>query len=276
MPERLPGAEDLREGLTFPARALSEPDLEPVEGDESPRDWLGHPVSCTDCSYEETRAAGKCDLGRTCVMDRRGRRIDRFFATNPGQAERHLKHPYFEVRAIAARYASTFRLAPLIDDPEPDVRAIAALRLPLSRVAAMARDPEPRVRMALAQRLEARRSRRCSTIPITPCVWRPRGARRRRCSCACCATPTPSVRREAARRAPEYALLRSATIPTRWCGSRSPSGSRRGNCICSPPTPTCACVSSARSGCPPINWTGSPTTPTKSCATPRAGARGTV
>ena len=83
MPKRLPGAEDLREGLTF-ARALSEPELEPAEGDESPRDWLGHPVSCTDCPYEETRAAGRCDLGRTCVMDRRGRRIDRFFATNPG------------------------------------------------------------------------------------------------------------------------------------------------------------------------------------------------
>ena len=135
---------------------MSESGSDAVDVEDGPFDWLGNPVSCADCPYEETRAAGRCDLGKTCVMDRRARRIDRFFAANPAQAERHLDHPYFEVRTLAARYASPFRLVALIDDPEPDVRAMVALRLPLSRVGALARDPEPRVRIALAPAPERR------------------------------------------------------------------------------------------------------------------------
>jgi hypothetical protein len=107
----------LREGLTAlktgEAR-VSENGAAEVE--DGAFDWLGNPVRCADCPYEETRAAGLCDLGKTCVMDRRARRIDRFFALNPAQAERHLAHPYFEVRTLAARYASPFRLVALIDD----------------------------------------------------------------------------------------------------------------------------------------------------------------
>ncbi|MDR3376440.1 MAG: 4Fe4S-binding leucine-rich repeat protein, partial [Ancalomicrobiaceae bacterium] len=72
------------------------------EDDDAPTDWLGNPVSCTDCPHEESRAKGLCDLGRTCVKDRRGKRIYRFFAANPLEAERYLDHPYFEVRALAA------------------------------------------------------------------------------------------------------------------------------------------------------------------------------
>jgi hypothetical protein len=46
-------------------------------------------------------------------MDRRARRIDRFFAANPAQAEHHLAHPYFEVRAGGpSRLAMAGREAP--------------------------------------------------------------------------------------------------------------------------------------------------------------------
>ncbi len=126
MQQRLPGAEDLREGLSVRrARALMAGGAS-AEDDDGPFDWLGNPVSCVDCPYEETRASGRCEFGRVCVMDRRARRIDRFFAANPAHAERHLAHPYFEVRTVAARYASPFRLTALLSDPEPDVRAMVA------------------------------------------------------------------------------------------------------------------------------------------------------
>ena len=161
MRQCLPRAEDLREGLT--ALKTGEARVSEngaAEDEDGAFDWLGNPVSCADCPYEETRAAGRCDLGKTCVMDRRARRIDRFFALNPAQAERHLAHPYFEVRTLAARYASPFRLVALIDDAEPDVRAMVALRLPLARIGALAHDPEPRVRIAHRPAPERRSARR--------------------------------------------------------------------------------------------------------------------
>jgi hypothetical protein len=80
-------------------------------------DWLGKPVSCRDCPHEDIRSGAHCDLGRVCVQDRRAKRIDRFFAANPGQAPNYLRHPYFEVRALAAKYVSVFLLPPLLDDP---------------------------------------------------------------------------------------------------------------------------------------------------------------
>ncbi len=96
-------------------------------------DWRGQPLSCSDCPHKEIRSEKSCDLGRICVRDRRARRIDRFFAANPGEAENYLTHPYFEARALAAKYAHVFVLAPLVDDPEPDVRAMVARRLPANR-----------------------------------------------------------------------------------------------------------------------------------------------
>ena len=131
----------------------AEPVAQPVVEDETV-DWLGNPVSCRDCAHEENRRAGMCDLGRTCVNDRRGKRIDRFFAANPLQADRYLGHPYFEVRTLAVKYASLFRLTPLIDDPEPDVRARAALRLPKPRARGCAGAPDRGVRMTVARRLD--------------------------------------------------------------------------------------------------------------------------
>ena len=64
------------------------------------------------------------------MQDAYARRIDRFFRTHPRHANRHLDHPYFEVRAIAARYADLFHLAALMADPDETVRLQVALRLP--------------------------------------------------------------------------------------------------------------------------------------------------
>ncbi|MGK3899686.1 (Fe-S) protein, partial [Enterococcus faecium] len=74
------------------------------------------------------------------MRDRRSKRIDGFFARNPALAERYLKHPYFEIRVLAAKHASIFLLSPLIDDPEPDVRAMIAYRLPINGIAPLMRD----------------------------------------------------------------------------------------------------------------------------------------
>ena len=104
-------------------------------------DWLGRPVSCGDCPHELIRAEARCDLGRICVRDRRSKRIDRFFAANPDEADNYLDHPYFEARVLAAKRATIFLLAPLLNDPEPDVRAMVAHRLPVNRIAALAETP---------------------------------------------------------------------------------------------------------------------------------------
>ena len=97
---------------------------------------------------------GLCRKGAACVRDRRARRVEGFFKRHPQLANDYLDHSYFEVRAVAAKYASLLRLQALLTDPEPEVRAMAAARLPASRLGALARDPEPRVRIVLANRLE--------------------------------------------------------------------------------------------------------------------------
>ena len=45
-------------------------------------------------------------------------------------AAQHLQHPYFEVRAISARYTDVFHLPALMRDPDETVRLQVALRLP--------------------------------------------------------------------------------------------------------------------------------------------------
>ena len=54
------------------------------------------------------------------------RRIDGFFAKNPEYAGDYIDHLYFEVRALAAKYANPFQVARLMHDPEAEVRAVAA------------------------------------------------------------------------------------------------------------------------------------------------------
>jgi hypothetical protein len=117
-------------------------------------DWQGNDVDCGACVHEALLAAGKCELRRTCVHDRYARRIDRFFSGNPDQANRHIDHPYFEVRAIAAKHADVFRLPRLQDDPDEVVRWNATRRLPMRYKLKMRSDPHREVRIRVASYLE--------------------------------------------------------------------------------------------------------------------------
>lgn len=128
--------------------------LDPMDTSSEALDWLGQPVSCRDCPHEAMHRDGRCRKGNSCVRDQRVRRVDRFFNEHPNLADAYLDHPYFEVRARAAKWGTVFRIPDLLEDPEPEVRAMAILRLPLSRVAHLANDPERRVRMAVASRMD--------------------------------------------------------------------------------------------------------------------------
>lgn len=137
---RLPGAEHLRAGLSMP----DGPD--PVDGQ-------GAAIDCGACRHRSRRGPGQCGPGWACVQDRYSRRIERFFLLNPDLADACLTMPYFEARAQAARFATLFRLPPLLDDPDPAVRAVAILRLPATHAARRLNDPDRTVRVAVAHRL---------------------------------------------------------------------------------------------------------------------------
>ncbi|MBU3993392.1 MAG: FAD-binding protein [Alphaproteobacteria bacterium] len=119
-------------------------------------DWKGKPVRCRECEHLAINAAGLCAKGKACIRDRRARRVERFLRGNQELADHYLDHPYFEVRAGAARYANLFLLPPLLADPEAEVRAMATLRLPQERIKAMIHDPDTDVRIAAAARLTGR------------------------------------------------------------------------------------------------------------------------
>jgi len=127
-------------------------------GDIPPLHWQGGAVDCGACEYRALRGkpgeAG-CEPGHACMQDAYARRIDRFFRWHPEQGDTQLGHPYFEVRAIAARHASVFRLAALVRDPDETVRLQVALRLPLAQLEGLAGDPHREVRIRVAQRVEA-------------------------------------------------------------------------------------------------------------------------
>ena len=119
--------------------------------------WNGGPVDCAGCSYQAMRGLeGRegCEPGYACMQDVYARRIDRFFRWHPKLGGEQLSHPYFEVRAIAARHASVFRLTALMDDPDETVRLQVVLRLPLTQLLKMVNDPHREVRIRVAQRLE--------------------------------------------------------------------------------------------------------------------------
>ncbi|MGI9211649.1 MAG: 4Fe4S-binding leucine-rich repeat protein [Methylococcaceae bacterium] len=122
--------------------------------DES-RDWQGQLISCVGCEREVAQAEGHCQSGHACVHDRYARRIDRFFRWNPDLARDYLKHPYFEVRAVAAKYVEVFLLPQLLADPDETVRQSVALRLPIhSRyLLELRQDPHREVRVRVAERL---------------------------------------------------------------------------------------------------------------------------
>jgi hypothetical protein len=122
------------------------------------RDCQGQPITeqtCGSCEHASLHAAGGCHIGSACLLDVYARRIDRFFRLHPALANRHLSHPYFEVRAIAARHADLFHLTPLQDDPDETVRLQVALRVPQRQLLAFIDDPHREVRIRVAQRIDA-------------------------------------------------------------------------------------------------------------------------
>ncbi len=129
-----------------------------TQGDIPALDWQGCPLTeatCHACAHAALREGGGCEPGRCCMQDAYARRIDRFFRNHPQLANEHLAHPYFEVRAIAARHAELFRLPALLDDPDETVRMQLALRVPQRLLLRMVNDPHREVRIRVAQRIDA-------------------------------------------------------------------------------------------------------------------------
>ena len=118
-------------------------------------DWQGNDIHCAGCAHETLSAAPQgCKLKHACVHDRYARRIDRFFNWNPLLANDYVKHPHFEVRAIAAKHASVFHLPQLLDDSEETVRWNAARRLPKRLVLRLRTDPHREVRIRIVSLLD--------------------------------------------------------------------------------------------------------------------------
>ena len=111
---------------------------------EKALDWQGREVCCAGCVHRELIREDRCRQKHVCVHDRSPSRIEEFFKTNPGLANDFLSHPYFEVRAAAAKYADVFRLTALLNDDDESVRWNAALRLPRRFLLRLREDPAPR------------------------------------------------------------------------------------------------------------------------------------
>jgi hypothetical protein len=118
------------------------------------RDWQGQIIECQGCAHESLRARGGCELMRACVADRYARRIDRFFRWNPEIARDYIDHPYFEVRAIAAKHVDVFASVRMLDDVDATVRWSAAARLPRRYLLRLRADPDREVRIRVALRID--------------------------------------------------------------------------------------------------------------------------
>lgn len=124
--------------------------------DIAPLHWQGGPIDCAACPHAALAALPQpqgCQPGHACMQDAYALRIVRFFRWHPELAVQSLTHPYFEVRAIAARHASVFHLPALVNDPDETVRMQVALRLPVTQLAPLAHDPHREVRLRVAHRL---------------------------------------------------------------------------------------------------------------------------
>jgi hypothetical protein len=121
---------------------------------EKALDWQGREVCCNGCVHRELIHEDRCRQKHVCVQDRSPSRIEEFFKTNPGLANDFLSHPYFEVRAAAAKYADVFRLTALLNDDDESVRWNAALRLPRRFLLRLRDDPHREVRIRIASHLE--------------------------------------------------------------------------------------------------------------------------
>lgn len=125
------------------------------------RHWSGAALDCGTCVQRDLlqRPPGQgCQPGHACLHDAYARRISRFLSWHPGLADAQLQHPYFEVRAIAVRHASVFRLPALLRDADETVRMQVVQRLPIAQLLAhlpmLAQDPHREVRLRVAQRID--------------------------------------------------------------------------------------------------------------------------
>ena len=116
-------------------------------------DWQGQQVECEQCTHAAPARPRAVQPRQACVHDRYAKRIERFFAAHRGLALDYLAHPYFEVRAIAAKYVDIFHLSRMRNDPDETVRSMVALRLPQGQLHAMCNDPDREVRIRVAYRL---------------------------------------------------------------------------------------------------------------------------
>jgi hypothetical protein len=117
-------------------------------------DWQGQKLCCDGCVHSELIREDRCRKKHVCVQDRSPSRIELFFKSNPGLANDFLTHPYFEVRAAAAKYADVFRLTALLSDEDESVRWNAALRLPHRFLLRLRDDSHREVRIRIASHLE--------------------------------------------------------------------------------------------------------------------------
>ena len=117
-------------------------------------DWQGHEVCCDACVHHDLVGEQRCLHKHICVQDRSPSRIEQFFKTNPGLANEFLAHPYFEVRAAAAKFADVFRLTALLNDVDETVRWHAALRLPRRFLLRLRTDLHREVRVRVASHIE--------------------------------------------------------------------------------------------------------------------------
>lgn len=170
MRQRLPRAADLRSRVSSPDPTLCLCDFDAglpqaapaflcrenvVDAENDPAlDWLGLPVDCHTCPHRAFLEDGQCRPAHTCILDRRIKHMDRFLRKHQSMADGFLDHPYFELRAVAAKHASLFRIAPMVNDLEPEVRMTVVARLPYERVKHLANDPDRRVRIGVALKME--------------------------------------------------------------------------------------------------------------------------
>ena len=117
-------------------------------------DWQGREICCDGCVHHELIDEQRCQQKHICVQDRSPSRIEQFFKTNPVLANEFLAHPYFEVRAAAAKFADIFLLTSLLNDVDETVRWHAALRLPRRFLLRLREDPHREVRVRVASHIE--------------------------------------------------------------------------------------------------------------------------
>ncbi len=157
-----PSRQDWREVLLNVLEAVGERAMNTEIEDDSrldeineARDWQGKEVRCESCPHRELLANSNAACGWPASQTAmRGGSIAFSTGTRSWRTARWT-HPYFEVRAVAAKYADVVQLPELLDDPDETVRWSAALRLPQSYLLRLIHDSHREVRIRVASRLDA-------------------------------------------------------------------------------------------------------------------------